>query len=101
MDSLGTYLFDGVTSYISAPFKFSDYFAAGYPIQFSCWFRTGQEPASAKYILGGDPGTIPEFAITLEPGGHISVSLYACASPALSDNSLNDNLWHHVAAGWD
>ena len=100
IDSEAAYLFDGTDDYIYTPLQYSPHFASGDTIQFSCWFKTSQNPGSPRFIIGSDQSS-PEFAVTLEPGGHIGVRLYACAGQATSDHILNDNRWHHLTFGWD
>ncbi len=94
--------FDGVDDYIEL-LDLSSTFLVGAPITISLWVKS--ESDVGGYIVGGDPGGGPDFALGhhMYPTG--SQGLYAMAygnTPQLITNEpVEQNRWYHVAYGLD
>jgi len=97
------YSFNGTDNYIVAPVDMSTLFNPGNPITFSLWMNSGFTTLIYyDFILGGVPGGGPDFFASIKEGdqGKIRVRLYG-GTHGVSDSSVLDGNWHHIAWGVD
>jgi hypothetical protein len=70
----------------------------------SVWFKNGRDPWVTRTLL--EKGTERGYALSIAGGGKENarrgkLRASVCGQSCLSDNAVNDDLWHHAAATFD
>ncbi len=92
--------FDGASRYIQLPLVISNHFTISFWLKTTDSASTGQWWAGKGLVDGEVQGAADDFGVCLV-GGKVGFGIGNPDVTIISANSINDGLWHHVAATRD